>query len=268
MDRWQHLDIRFNYQLHQLDFVQPGFKADRRQDLPYDEVCICHFSAEPKPSDFFFQSQKTYDQFENFVTGSLVKDGGQGWVRETLMRASREWYDVFLSAWELVAKEAAPGVHLGTFERLVRPGPDDLEVCLSKISAGHGHRDVNPNEQPGAVRSEFVSAASSSQPLADIDASRPANAVASATSELVALSKLSVSELRARIAAAGGDLTCCVEKKDLVEEASRMSGLAPAGKVRRLDQGLAEARECPKSEDAKRAARKSAPPARSGLVGG
>ena len=53
--RWWSLGVEFNFQPHQVAFCDRlGLERCRRVTMDFGEVCIVHFSALPKPRDWFF----------------------------------------------------------------------------------------------------------------------------------------------------------------------------------------------------------------------
>ncbi|CAE8605495.1 unnamed protein product [Polarella glacialis] len=126
VDKWRHLDPRYNFQLHQLSFVQKeeGPKADRRK-LPYDEARLLHFSSEPKPSDFFYQQEPLETSFSTFVAHCLVSESSKEWVKGVMLRASTDWHSTFLSAWQALVEKV----------RLLH----DCPLCQAMEAAGSRH---------------------------------------------------------------------------------------------------------------------------------
>ena len=53
--RWWSLGVKFNFQPHQVAFCDRlGLERCRRVTIDFGDVCIVHFSALPKPRDWFF----------------------------------------------------------------------------------------------------------------------------------------------------------------------------------------------------------------------
>lgn len=74
VDQWYNLDVRFNYQLHQIAHTdRNGLEECKRLHIAYEDLSIIHFSAFPKPSSCVVESKYENMPFKNFVETAMVK---------------------------------------------------------------------------------------------------------------------------------------------------------------------------------------------------
>eukprot|EP00438_Fugacium_kawagutii_P025951 Skav207676 [mRNA] locus=scaffold1857:356458:367282:- [translate_table: standard] len=91
---WTRLDLKYNYQLHQLanSMEHVGAEAERLQ-LKFENVKVFHYSGKVKPWDFYFDSDEA--SFAQFCDQKLLPAyKAQGAVfEEKIQRAAQLWKD-------------------------------------------------------------------------------------------------------------------------------------------------------------------------------
>jgi len=73
--QWRNLGVQWNYQIHQLAFTdREGYEHCTRLRMDLEDVNIVHFSAMPKPRDFFHSGEETVYRFvENKMLPAYVR---------------------------------------------------------------------------------------------------------------------------------------------------------------------------------------------------
>jgi len=96
---WNKLPIRFNYQLHQLGFLNRGAQPERR--MPFEEIEVIHFSGDYGPRDWLFDRKgfKTREQWER---KELIPKYGN--IDQQDMRVVLECIRHWFETWNAVEK--------------------------------------------------------------------------------------------------------------------------------------------------------------------
>jgi len=114
-DRWQRLPVKYNWQPHQLKFIQMrGLEDTERQKT--EEIAVYHFSGEVSPRDFLFDPKlKGTKDGSNTTTRAATEDlcisnliprwGGHYATSEDQDKfevAIKKWYAVFFQMWDQI----------------------------------------------------------------------------------------------------------------------------------------------------------------------
>eukprot|EP00439_Symbiodinium_sp_Y106_P077821 s595_g16.t1 len=112
--KWNALDVKYNYQLHQMHYAlgHEGAGADRlTRDL--GSIKVLHFSGGVKPWDFFFDSADR--SFEEFCSATLIpaycraEGASIDVLEDRLLIAAVMWHEDCQAMWRDLLKELVAG---------------------------------------------------------------------------------------------------------------------------------------------------------------
>jgi lipopolysaccharide biosynthesis glycosyltransferase len=112
-DKWTKLPVKYNYQPHQLRYLERRGITDCERKMRMEEVSIFHYSGEVSPRDYLFEAfaQGWTDEgdldFTHF-NEELCKKWGQKQVNEEDHQRMKEcvenWHTAFQRMWKVVLK--------------------------------------------------------------------------------------------------------------------------------------------------------------------
>ena len=112
-DNWSGLHVKYNFQPHQLRYLQDQGITECERKMPISEVSIFHYSGKHSPRDFLFEAfrRQWYSESFQLFSDELVKAWGQGKVTaedfQRMKEAVDHWHAEFTRMWTVVLNMVA-----------------------------------------------------------------------------------------------------------------------------------------------------------------